>query len=124
MAGQISLCQATFAAIGAFATAQLATRSGRPVLVAIVIGAVIAAVVGALLAIPVLRLGGIYLSLATLRVRVDLRERHRAVRTGSAAARSPIEVPRPVIGPIDFAKATRSFFFLCLVVLIVVSDRS
>ena len=53
MAGQISLCQATFAAVGAFTTAQLvdALRRARPA--AMVIGAVIAAVVGALLAIPV-----------------------------------------------------------------------
>ncbi len=66
MAGQISLCQATFAAIGACATAQLATRFGMSVLVAMLIGAAIAAAVGALVAIPALRLGGIFLSLATL----------------------------------------------------------
>ena len=48
--GTISLCQATFAAIGAFATAQLVTNFGMSVLVAMLIGAVIAAAVGAVLA--------------------------------------------------------------------------
>src|SRR4029453_9252852 len=65
LAGQISLCQATFAGIGACTTAQLATRFGTSVLVAMVLGALLAALIGALLAIPALRLGGIFLSLAT-----------------------------------------------------------
>ena len=65
MAGEISLCVATFAAIGACTTAQLATRFGVAVMLAMVIGAIIAAAVGALLALPALRLGGIFLSLAT-----------------------------------------------------------
>jgi branched-chain amino acid transport system permease protein len=66
MAGQISLCQASFAAVGAFGTAQLAARFDLPVLLTMVLGAVMAAAVGALLAIPALRLGGIFLALATL----------------------------------------------------------
>jgi branched-subunit amino acid ABC-type transport system permease component len=65
MAGQISLCQATFAAVGGFATAQLVHAWGVPVLLTLLIGAALAAAVGALLAVPALRLGGIYLALAT-----------------------------------------------------------
>ena len=67
MAGQISLCQATFAGIGGFVTFQLIDDAGH-------VGdgrdrssaRSSPRVVGAMLAIPVLRLGGIYLSLATL----------------------------------------------------------
>jgi len=65
MAGQISLCQATFAAVGGFTTAQLADNLGSPLL-SLLVGVVFATIVGALLAIPSLRLGGIYLALATL----------------------------------------------------------
>ncbi len=43
--GTISLCQATFAAIGAFSTAQLVSRTGMSVLLAMLIGAVITAAV-------------------------------------------------------------------------------
>ena len=39
LAGQISLCQATFAAVGAFTTGQLVTNTGMSVLLAMVIGA-------------------------------------------------------------------------------------
>ena len=66
LAGQVSLCQATFAAVGAFAAGQLVANTGMSVLLAMVIGAAISAVIGALLALPALRLGGIYLALATL----------------------------------------------------------
>ena len=65
-AGQVSLCQATFATIGASATSQLAIAQGVSILVAMLIGALIAAVVGVLIAIPSMRLGGIFLALATL----------------------------------------------------------
>ncbi|MDH4170267.1 MAG: ABC transporter permease, partial [Acidimicrobiia bacterium] len=53
MAGQISLCQGTFAAIGAFSVYQLAERWEVSVLAGALIGAAIAAVVGSLLSLPV-----------------------------------------------------------------------
>ena len=65
-AGQISLSQGAFAAIGGFAIVQLADRCDVYVLAGLLIGMVIAAAVGALLSLPVLRLGGVWLSLATL----------------------------------------------------------
>ena len=68
-AGHISLCQGAFAAIGAFTVYQLATRYDMPVLVGALIGGVIAAVVGGLLSLPLLRLNGIWIAIATLRSR-------------------------------------------------------
>ena len=66
LGGQISLCQGTFAAIGGFTVYQFADRWGTSVLLAAFIGAAIAAAVGALIALPVLRLGGVWLAIATL----------------------------------------------------------
>ena len=51
MSGQISLCQAAFAGIGAFTCAQLAGHFGVSVLVGIVAGGVVAAAVGAVVAL-------------------------------------------------------------------------
>ena len=82
MAGEISLAQGSFAAIGAFTCGQLATRWGVSVFVGMALGIAIAAAVGALLAIPALRLGGIYLALGDARVRTVLRKRDREVRLG------------------------------------------
>jgi branched-chain amino acid transport system permease protein len=119
MAGQISLCQATFAAIGAFTTGQLATRFDMPVIVAMVVGAAFAAATGAVLALPALRLGGIYLALATLAFALFFEEVMVKFDWVSGGV-LPVEVPRPQIGPIDFANS-RAFLFLCTAMLVIVS---
>ncbi len=61
-AGQISLCQLSFAGIGAVVMAHLGA-SGDPL--ALVWAVLIAAAVGAIVALPALRLSGIYLALGT-----------------------------------------------------------
>ena len=61
-AGQISLCQMSFAGIGAVVMAHHGT-GGQPL--ALVYAAVICGIVGAIVAIPALRLSGVYLALAT-----------------------------------------------------------
>ncbi len=64
--GQISLCHASFMAIGAYTTALLMTRAGVSYLAALPIGAVAAALLGAVLGYPARRLSGLYLALVTL----------------------------------------------------------
>lgn len=66
LSGQISLAQATFAGIGGFTATQLAANHGFGTIEAMLAGAALATLVGALVALPSLRLGGIYLTLATL----------------------------------------------------------
>ena len=64
--GQISLGHAGFFAIGAYAQALLVARGDVPVLLALVVAGLIAAVFGLLLGLPALRLEGPYLAIATL----------------------------------------------------------
>jgi ABC-type branched-subunit amino acid transport system permease subunit len=65
-AGQVSLCHLTFAAVGATTFAHLAEGAGVPWGVAVA-GAGLAAVpLGALVALPAVRLSGLYLALSTL----------------------------------------------------------
>jgi len=66
MAGQLSLCQATFAGVGGFTAGQLATHFGLPILVGALLGGIVAAGVGVLVALPALRLSGLPLTLVTL----------------------------------------------------------
>jgi branched-chain amino acid transport system permease protein len=66
MAGQLSLCQATLAGVGAFTAAQLANHLGLNLLVGGLVGAVLAAVVAVILALLSLRLRGLGLALMTL----------------------------------------------------------
>ncbi len=63
--GQVSLCHVSFAAIGAVAFSQLAGDAGVPWLPALLLAGLVAVPVGALLAIPAIRLTGLYLALAT-----------------------------------------------------------
>jgi branched-chain amino acid transport system permease protein len=60
--GHVSLAQFTFAGVGALAYAKL----DSPNLLGLLLAALIAAAVGALVALPVLRLTGLYLALSTL----------------------------------------------------------
>jgi branched-chain amino acid transport system permease protein len=66
MAGQLSLCQATLAGVGAFTAAQLANHLGLNLLVGGLVGAALAAVVAVILALLSLRLRGLGLALMTL----------------------------------------------------------
>lgn len=92
-AGQISLAHASVLAIGAYTTAYLAKLDVPLVLVIPASGAA-AAGVGCLIALPALRLKGLYLALATLAmfVIVDFAIRKAGVLTGGAAG---THVPAP-----------------------------
>jgi len=122
MAGQLSLCQATFAGIGGFATGQLVQAFDLPVLVAVVVGGALAALVGALLAIPALRLGGIFLSLATLAFALMFDNVLVPLGWVSGGTTRP-EVPRPTIAGLDFSD-DRWFFLLCLAALALVGTMT
>jgi branched-chain amino acid transport system permease protein len=129
-AGKLSLCQLSFGAIGAVVVAHLG-RDGNPV--ALVYGALVAGAVGAIVAIPALRLSGIYLALSTAAFAVSLDRwiftlppftvfghRISVFEDGSLA------FARPELGPLDLT-GDRAFFIagsvvfgacLCLVVAV------
>jgi branched-chain amino acid transport system permease protein len=65
-AGQISLCHASFFGVGAYATAILTQKAGLPYLLSLLLGALLTTAIGALAAVPALRLKNIYLAIATL----------------------------------------------------------
>ena len=123
-AGQISLCQASFAAIGACATAQLATKHGVSVIPAMLVGALIAAAVGAIIALPALRLGGIFLSLATLAFAFFFQN---VILNFSWVGGGilPIQAPRPLLFGINFQTGKNNgdnkFLLFAIVVLVIVS---
>jgi branched-subunit amino acid ABC-type transport system permease component len=66
MAGQLSLCQGTFAGIGAFTAALLAEHLGLNLLIGGIVGAMLASAVAVVLALMSLRLRGLGLALMTL----------------------------------------------------------
>jgi branched-chain amino acid transport system permease protein len=64
--GQVSLGQAGFMAVGAYASAILTQKFGIPFAAALIFGGVVAGIVGVAVGFPALRIKGIYLLLLTL----------------------------------------------------------
>jgi len=64
--GQVSLGQAGFMAIGAYASAILTQKMGLPFAVALPFGGAVAAIIGVVVGFPALRIKGVYLLLLTL----------------------------------------------------------
>src|SRR4030043_1931936 len=65
-AGQISLGHAAFFGIGAYTSAMLYTEAGFPFWISVPLAAVIAGIIGALLAIPCLRVRDDFLAITTM----------------------------------------------------------
>ena len=123
LAGQVSLCQGVFAAVGGFTVFQMADRWDTSVLVAALVGSVVAAVVGAVVSIPVLRLGGVWLAAATLAFALffdSVIVKLSWVGGGDTSLLQGTRVERPELGPIDFS-SDLSFLVLAVVALLCVS---
>ncbi len=108
--GQISLGNAAFLAVGAYATAFLAGH-GVPFLLACPASGLIAAIAGMVFGIPSLRLKGLYLAMATLAAHfiVEFTATHWESVTGGVAG---ISVPVPSIFGAAFADDRRLFFLI------------
>jgi branched-subunit amino acid ABC-type transport system permease component len=65
LSGQVSLCHAAFAALGATTFSHLTTGAGVPWLAALLLAGLLTVPLGAVVAIPAIRLSGLYLALAT-----------------------------------------------------------
>ncbi|MFI8261794.1 MULTISPECIES: ABC transporter permease subunit [unclassified Streptomyces] len=99
LGAMVSLAQGTFVT-GAALVAGLLMSRGWPFVAALAVGTCVAAVLGALVALPALRLGGRTLALATLALAFladQVLFQMRWLRNGD----SGWSVPRPVFGPVD-----------------------
>jgi branched-chain amino acid transport system permease protein len=106
-AGQVSLCQMTFAGMGAFAMTKVATDGSALGLLAAV---AIAVPVGALVALPALRLQGLYLALATLAFAV-LMDNVFFIRSDVFSDLGSVRVERLDVAGISF-ECDRAYFVL------------
>ncbi|MFD9477575.1 ATP-binding cassette domain-containing protein [Streptomyces nojiriensis] len=101
LGAMVSLAQGTFVT-GAALVAGLLMSRGWPFVAALAVGTCVAAVLGALVALPALRLGGRSLALATLALAFladQVLFQLRWLRNGDAGW----PIPRPVFGPVDLS---------------------
>ncbi len=119
MAGQLSLCQVTFAGVGGFAAGQLAMHFGIPILLGALIGGTLAAAVGVIIALPALRLSGLPLTLVTLAFAIFADQVLFQYNWSGAGDTGIPTVPRPgsILG-ISFASPDGDSHFLILLMII------
>ena len=113
--GQISLAQMGFAAVGGAAVAHLTVDAGVPWLLALVLSGLIAVPLGALIAIPAIRLAGLYLALATFGFGILLD--NLLYRTGLMFSRSgAVDAARPDFWFIS-GDSRRDYYYVVLAVV-------
>ena len=124
--GMLSLGQATLASVGAFGAAMLASEAGWPVGLAVLSGALIAVPIGLVIATLSLRLGDVYLALATLAFSL-LMENLVFANQDFDNFGAGVLLPRPEFLGIDFDDRTNFYFLLaaifCIVALLFVTLR-
>jgi branched-chain amino acid transport system permease protein len=110
--GQISLGNAAFLSVGAYATAFLAGRLGLPFPLVIPAAGVVTALVGMVFGVPSLRLKGLYLAVATLAAHfvIEFTIVHWESVTGGVAG---MAVPRAKLGELVLRR-DRQLFWLIL----------
>jgi branched-chain amino acid transport system permease protein len=113
--GMLWLCQITFAGVGALTTAQLANHAGWPVLAAVIVGGLVALVIGAVVGFLSIRLGDLYVALVTLTFGL-LIENLVFTLPSFVNQGLGLNLNRPA-----FASSDIAFSYLCLVAFIIVA---
>jgi branched-chain amino acid transport system permease protein len=118
--GQISVGHGAFMSVGAYTAANFAVRLDAPWPVNMLAGGLMAAVVGAIVGIPSLRIKGLYLAIATLAGQLIIEWTINHVTFISGGVQASIEVPPPELFGYRLASQTQMYFFLLAFVVVAV----
>jgi ABC-type branched-subunit amino acid transport system permease subunit len=117
VSGQISLCHAPFVALGATNMSHMQDK-GAPWLLAVLLAGLLTVPVGILVALPAIRLSGLYLALATLGFGVFMQNVMYSTTWMFGSGAGQAKATRPKFGPFD-TDDPESFYYLVLVVVLV-----
>src|SRR5438128_1200321 len=122
--GQISIGHGAFMSVGAYTAANLVTHLHAPFWITIPAGGIMAALIGAVVGIPSLRIKGIYLAIATLAAQliIEWTINHDTWISGGVAA--SIQVPRPVLFGTVLKSQTQLYLFLMAFVVLAIVGTS
>ena len=119
--GQVSLGHAAFMAIGAFTHLALMLR-GWPFLPSLMAATLASGISGAFLALPILRLSGIYLAIATLALGILVEDLAIIAEPITGGVRGLVAPPIEMFGfTIDRYGTPIAFYYLCLSVVVLVT---
>jgi branched-subunit amino acid ABC-type transport system permease component len=118
--GQISLCHASFVALGASTMGHLTSGAGVPWPVALLLAGLLTVPIGLLVAVPAIRLSGVYLALATFGFALLMQQvmYPSAWMFGFDLSAS---TSRPRLGPFDTADGTTIYYVVLAVVAVSVA---
>jgi branched-chain amino acid transport system permease protein len=114
--GQISLGQAAFMAVGAYASGILTTKLGFPFLVALPVSGIIAGVIGLVFGLPALKVKGFYLAMSTLAAQfiIEWVIKHLVITGGTGG----MAVVPASIGAFIFESERASYYLVVIVTMI------
>ena len=114
--GQVSLCQAAFAAIGATTMGHLTAGFGLPWGIALLLAGLAAVPIGAFIAIPAIRLPGVFLALATFGFGVTMQQMGYPlwIMFGSSSLGQAVNRP-------SFAQGDIAYYYLMLAFVVAAS---
>jgi branched-chain amino acid transport system permease protein len=135
--GQISMAQASFLGIGAYASSLLALKAGFPFWACLVSAGIISSLVGLLIGYPFLRLRGHYFAISTLAFCILMAHIFSnwvfltagpagvTMGPGQVSGIPDASVPIPFAGPFLFDTKTSYYYLVlfCLLLAIYVMDR-
>jgi branched-chain amino acid transport system permease protein len=118
--GLVSIGHGAFMSVGAYTAANLANRLGSPWPVNLLAGGLMAALVGAIVGIPSLRIKGLYLAIATLAGQLIIEWTINHVTFISGGVQASIEVARPRFGPFVLDTQRDLYYFLLVFVVLAI----
>src|SRR6202165_2191583 len=118
--GQVSIGHGAFMSVGAYTAANLAIRLDSPWPVNLLAGGLMAALIGAVVGIPSLRIKGLYLAIATLAGQLIIEWTINHVTFISGGVQASIAVPRPRVGSMVLSSQRDMYYFLLVFVVIAI----
>src|SRR5437763_12927021 len=118
--GQISIGHGAFMSVGAYTAANLVTQFHAPFWITIPAGGVMAALIGAIVGIPSLRIKGIYLAIATLAAQLIIEWTINHVPAISGGVQASIQVPRPTLFGMPLRTQAQLYLFLMFFVVVAI----
>ncbi|HVX23154.1 MAG TPA: branched-chain amino acid ABC transporter permease/ATP-binding protein [Acidimicrobiales bacterium] len=113
-AGQVSLCQSIFGAIGAVAFSQFMLDLGLPWLVALLLGSLVLVPIAALIGLIAIRLSGLFLALATLAFAIIVQYFFFPLNFMFGSSGAGRLVPRP-----SFASSDDRYYYVLLLIFVI-----
>ncbi|MBV8649898.1 MAG: ABC transporter permease [Alphaproteobacteria bacterium] len=120
-AGQVSLGQSGFMAIGGYTSAVLATSYGAPPLLGLAAGIVLSLLCALLLSLVTMRLRGAYLALATLTFGLLVDSLTVGLTDITQGPSGLVGIPSFAIGPLTFATPNSMYYLVLALVVVLVA---